>query len=846
MLSAAKQLREANKDVMPSEFRWAVGFEGSFIPHLNIDQYEWTQHNQHWREDMALVANDLGCRWVRYPLAWHLIESAPGQFDWSWADERIEQANKLGLNLIIDLVHFGTPTWLPDAFADIDLPAALERYARAFGERYNGQVRYVCPLNEPSTIAFFSGEMGLWPPHGRSLQCYTTVMARSAQAMSRAITALRETMPNVEILACEPLDHAYTDDDADETTSSFLAESLRADVQRRNLRRHLALDLITGRIDAAHDLRNWLLQHGFSPVDLNWFLKHPVEFDVLGLDYYPHTEVELYTSPDGHYRQRVPQQPVGLCRAAQAYWQRFGKPIIIGETSVTGSEEDRGCWLDYTLFEVRRLREEGIPVIGYTWWPVIDHLDWDGALLHRTGHIHPVGIYRLERASGGKLRRVATSLRDAYRELIKRGDEPVGAIAPNYDVPSTINVVPRREQERKIMPQTNLSYPIIVHSHLCWGWVWQRPQQFLSRLSKRHRVLFVEGPSVVEEEFAPCYQLHPAPGFPNVTIMQTQFPAGRFEDGAYVDSERLRMLREVVSGPLAHKFDNPVQWFYDPMAVTAHAGSMNEIAVVYDCMDQLSQFKFAPPELVVRELELLQSADVVFAGGRKLWESKSRHNANCHFYGCGVDVAHFGTARSAETEIPFDIDFVPRPILGFFGVVDERLDYELIRRMADEKPEWSIAMVGPVCKVDPNSLPRGRNIYWLGGRDYESLPAYAKSFDLCLMPFALNEATEYINPTKALEYMATGTPIVSTAVPDVVSNFSQVVSIARSHEKFIEACAASLEQPDQVAIERGLKMAEANTWDAIVAKLEKHISDALNRKTSIEETEVERTAVSAA
>jgi glycosyltransferase involved in cell wall biosynthesis len=257
---------------------------------------------------------------------------------------------------------------------------------------------------------------------------------------------------------------------------------------------------------------------------------------------------------------------------------------------------------------------------------------------------------------------------------------------------------------------------------------------------------------------------------------------------------------------------------------------MNERATVYDCMDELSQFKGAPPELIARERQLLAVADVVFAGGRKMHESKSRYNSNCHFYGCGVDVAHFGLARSKDTEIPADVANLEGPVLGFFGVVDERMDYDLVAKIADAHPEWNIVIVGPMAKVEASDLPQRANIHWLGGREYSQLPSYTKSFDVCLMPFARNEATEYINPTKALEYMATAKPIVSTAVPDVVSNFASVVKIADSHEEFVQMCEAAVAEPDQVAVERGVKMAKDNTWDAIVAKLEGHISDALNEK----------------
>jgi glycosyltransferase involved in cell wall biosynthesis len=379
--------------------------------------------------------------------------------------------------------------------------------------------------------------------------------------------------------------------------------------------------------------------------------------------------------------------------------------------------------------------------------------------------------------------------------------------------------------------KTELSYPIIVHCHLRWDGVWQRPQQFLSRLSRRHRVLFVEGPLLSEGFEPPSYVLRRVAEYPNVTVMQTSFPSSRFAEGDWVDQERFRLLEEVLNGPLKGQFEEPVQWFYDPMAAPAHLGRFNERAVVYDCMDELSQFKFAPPEIVTRERLLLKKADVVFTGGRKMCESKSRYARNCHFYGCGVDVKHFSRARARETVVPKDISFGEgKVVLGYFGVVDERLDYELIGKLAAANPNWQVAIIGPACKVDPAAFPQAPNLHWLGRREYAELPEYTKGFDVCLMPFAMNEATEYINPTKALEYMATGRPIVSTPVPDVVANFGSVVKIAREHERFIELCRNEALQPDEAAIERGIRMAEENQWETIVQKLEGHIEDALGAK----------------
>jgi glycosyltransferase involved in cell wall biosynthesis len=232
----------------------------------------------------------------------------------------------------------------------------------------------------------------------------------------------------------------------------------------------------------------------------------------------------------------------------------------------------------------------------------------------------------------------------------------------------------------------------------------------------------------------------------------------------------------------------------------------------------------------------------VFTGGRKLFEAKSEHNDNCHFYGCGVDCEHFGKARAEETQVPEDLVVISsgaaqsaragkRPVLGYFGVVDERMDYELIARLADANRDWSVVMIGPTTKVDESALPKRPNLHWLGQRSYMDLPAYCKGFDVCMMPFALNESTEFINPTKALEYMATGRMIVSTAVPDVVRNFGTVVKVAKEPEEFISMCREAVERPEQHRIERGLKMTGENTWEKIVGRMEEHIEQALLKKT---------------
>lgn len=389
---------------------------------------------------------------------------------------------------------------------------------------------------------------------------------------------------------------------------------------------------------------------------------------------------------------------------------------------------------------------------------------------------------------------------------------------------------PKKSNGQNGSPASN--YPIIVHCHLCWDWVWQRPQQFLSRLSARHKILFVETIGPDPQLSSAVARFWMPENLPNITILRLQFPLWRWSDGAFVDRERRRLVKEFLAGPGAGQFENPLQWFYDPMTVPSFLGQMDEIGVVYDCMDELSKFSEAPPQIKTREQKLLAEADVVFTGGRKLWESKKLFNENCHFYGCGVDVSHFGKAREAATKIPADIASLQKPVLGYFGVIDERMDYELLVKLADANPNWSIAMVGPHVKV--RELPQRPNLHWLGQKNYTELPAYCKAFDVCMMPFALNEATEFINPTKALEYMATGRPIVSSAVADVVTNFGSVVNIARTHEQFISLCRDALEKPEAARVEAGLKQAADNSWDSIVAQLENHVANALAKKQTSE------------
>jgi glycosyltransferase involved in cell wall biosynthesis len=373
--------------------------------------------------------------------------------------------------------------------------------------------------------------------------------------------------------------------------------------------------------------------------------------------------------------------------------------------------------------------------------------------------------------------------------------------------------------------------PIIVHCHLRWDFVWQRPQQIFSRLAAQHPITFIEEPIWQGNE----RRLEISEPYPNVVRLVPVLRAD--EKNHDTDSQYeavLPLLRRALSehSLLRGRVAAPIQWFYSPISAPYFLDGFNAAATVYDCMDELAQFRFAPPSLREREELLLSRADVVFTGGYRLFQSKSRYHSNVHFYGCGVDAEHFSKARQRGTRVPAEVAALPRPILGYFGVIDERLDYALLAQIAQEMPDASIVMVGPLAKVEQESLPNFPNIHWLGQRAYTDLPALVKSFDVCLMPFALNDATQYINPTKTLEYMAAGKPVVSTAVPDVLHHFTPIVDVALTAEEFIAAIHRAARSTRAELIEQGIDRANRASWDSIVSAMRGHMLDSVRADLS--------------
>jgi glycosyltransferase involved in cell wall biosynthesis len=351
--------------------------------------------------------------------------------------------------------------------------------------------------------------------------------------------------------------------------------------------------------------------------------------------------------------------------------------------------------------------------------------------------------------------------------------------------------------------------------------VWQRPQQIHSRLAASHPILFVEEPLEAEDGDARLELTSP---YPNVTLAVPRVTASRQD----FEAAALELLRELSSSPQGERWNGAVHWLYTPMMEPQIWVFGAPAAIVYDCMDELTNFAFAPADLAPREDVLLQEADVVFTGGHQLYLSKKRRHSNVHFFGCGVDFEHFASASG--TPVAGDLAPLPRPRLGYVGVIDERLDYALLDELATALPDATLAMVGPVVKVDPASLPRRKNIAYLGAKPYQALPSYIAGFDVCLMPFALNDASRFINPTKTLEYLASGRPVLSTPVVDVVTNFGHAVHVSPP-ETFAER-AREILAGTRIDPEEGLEAARRSSWETRVSEMESVVQEALVGVTS--------------
>jgi UDP-galactopyranose mutase len=362
------------------------------------------------------------------------------------------------------------------------------------------------------------------------------------------------------------------------------------------------------------------------------------------------------------------------------------------------------------------------------------------------------------------------------------------------------------------------SIDVICLSHLRWNFVYQRPQHLLSRCALTRRVHYVEEPVIVHGA-RPHLRTSESDG---VRVVAPVLPEGL--NAAEMTAAERTLLDAYLTEA---RIDHYLLWYYTPMALrfTAH---LSPRAIIYDCMDELAAFKGAPAALGRLEADLLGRASLVFTGGQSLYEAKKNQHRNIHPFPSSVDVAHFARARQPLPD-PVDQSSIGRPRLGFFGVIDERLDVALLRDVAEARPNWQFVMIGPVVKIDPATLPRRPNIHYLGGKRYSELPEYISAWDVALMPFARNESTRFISPTKTPEYMAAGKPVVSTSIRDVVRPYGdrRLVRIADDADAFVEACEAAMEEDPAARLARADAYLSRMSWDRTWTRMQALINDAL-------------------
>lgn len=380
--------------------------------------------------------------------------------------------------------------------------------------------------------------------------------------------------------------------------------------------------------------------------------------------------------------------------------------------------------------------------------------------------------------------------------------------------------MPARRPNRKSLPPASVD--IVCFCHLRWDFVYQRPQHLMSRFAKSGRVFYIEEPVI--SEGAARFETTARDG--GVTVVVPHVPREKTANMAGVLRALIdRMFRE-------HRIGAHYLWIYTPMAVewTRH---LRPSAVIYDCMDELSAFKGAPPGLKQNEKELLAWADIVFTGGRSLFEAKRNQHPSVYCFPSSVDVAHFASARSVRTE-PDDQARIPGPRLGYFGVIDERMDLELLAKVADARPDWHFVIVGPVVKIDPVDLPQRANIHFLGMKKYEQLPSYIAGWDVAILPFARNEATRFISPTKTPEYLAAGRPVVSTSIRDVVNPYGDLglAHIADEAPAFAAAVEAALAEDPQKRLKEVDAVLSVNSWARTWGRMAELIDDVSSRKTA--------------
>jgi UDP-galactopyranose mutase len=368
-----------------------------------------------------------------------------------------------------------------------------------------------------------------------------------------------------------------------------------------------------------------------------------------------------------------------------------------------------------------------------------------------------------------------------------------------------------------------MSDDILCLSHLRWDYVFQRPHHLMTRFAREQRVFYFEEPELDAPD--PYLSVRVDSRTPALRIVTPHLPPSTPESG-FAEGETADQL-ELLLGDFMQEqaIEAPILWYYTPMALT-FTRQIETSAVVYDCMDDLSAFANAPTNLLQLEGELFDRADLVFTGGQSLYKAKRDRHPSVHCFPSSVDVAHFAQARRPLPSM-LDQATIPRPRLGFYGVIDERMDLDLLDAVASARPDWHFVLLGPVTKIEEEVLPRRSNLHYLGPKRYEDLPEYLAGWDIALLPFARNASTRFISPTKTPEYLAAGKLVISTSIHDVVHPYGEedVVRIADTPADMVAAVEAALAEDGTERQARADELLGGMSWDRTWAAMDGLLAD---------------------
>lgn len=717
-----------------------AGFECS--THRNrhgkrLDLLASTRHDTFARLDYERL-NAIGISTIRLAARWYLIEETPRKYDFSSLRSLSETARDAGMEVVLDILHFGFPDHI-DVFSDdfperfADFTQAIIPYLKDFG------IRLVAPVNEVSYVAWAGGDKGCISPFatGRGHEMKHNLI----RAAVRSSEVLLNDLPGVRLIAPEPVinivgDPAVSDDEreaAEYTTAMYEA-----------------WDMLSGRLHP---------ELGGKPEFL----------DIIGINFYERNQwIHNHPPITRNHPRWVPFHDI-LFRV----WERYQRPMFVAETGT--EDEGRASWFHYVCDEVRAALRVGVPIHGICLYPILNHLGWDDD--RRCAN----GLW--DHADEGGHREIHTPLADAVRKEDKEF-----------------------RQFLRLPMTTPPDLDLICFSHLRWGFVFQRPQHLMSRFARERRVFFLEEPIF---EDGPSHLRITTCAQSGVQVCTPVLPKG------LSSHEIVEQQQSLLDSLVAHNdVADFIGWYYTPMA-REFSRHLDAKVIVYDCMDELSAFAGAPPAMRANEQELLRHADLVFTGGHTLFESKRNQHPAVHAFPSSVDVTHFAKAKNTKTE-PDDQSEIPQPRIGYAGVIDERMDLELLRSIAQLRSDWHFVLIGPTCKIDPAHLPQAANIHYLGMKSYADLPAYFSGWQIGMLPFALNESTRFISPTKTPEYLAAGLRVVSTPIRDVVRPYGELglAAIADTPQKFVECAAELLQfQADEDFIVRAGEFLSRSSWD---------------------------------